>query len=154
MLKAPWRVNSGAGTISRGQLLTARSAACITHSTIMKTQRNGGPSKSFPFRKYSWRQDTSGSPGGFKSISVAINQEWQMAYCNPDFFNLQAPNTRLVMELEDNKIKMKPWGNNMNHTLRLYFFSLPKSLFFIFKGNYWLTRKETGCLLPLFPKQN
>lgn len=46
-----------------------------------------------------------------------------MAYCTPDFFNLQAPNKRLVMELEDNKIKMKPWGNKTNHTLRLYFLS-------------------------------
>lgn len=53
---------------------------------------------------------------------MAINQKWQMAYCSPDFFSLQVPNKRLVMELEDNKIKMKPWGNNMNHTLKLYIF--------------------------------
>lgn len=109
MLKAPLRVNGGTGPVSRASLLTACSAACITHSTIMKTQRNGGPSKSFPFRRHSWRQYTSGSLGGTKDISTAINQKQQMAYCSPDFFNLQAPNKRLVMELEDNKIKMKPW---------------------------------------------
>lgn len=122
MLKAPVQVNSGAWTASRVQLLTARLAACVTHSTVIKTQRNGGSSQSFSFRKHSLGQYTAGSPGRIKSISTAINQEWQMAYCTPDCFNLQAPNGCLVMELEDNKIKMKPWGNNTNHTLRLYIF--------------------------------
>ena len=54
-------------------------------------------------------------------MPMAINQQRQTAYCSPDFFNLLAPNKRLVMELKNNKIKMKPWGNNMNHTFRLYF---------------------------------
>lgn len=90
LLKAPLRVNGGAGTASRAQLLTARLAASITHSTIMKTQRNEGPPK--VFRKHSLGQYTAGSPAGFKSTSTAINQERQMAYCTPDFFNLQAPN--------------------------------------------------------------
>lgn len=67
LLKALLRVNGGAGTPSRAQLLTACSAACITHSTIMKTQRNEDPSRSFPFGKHSSGQYTSGSPGGFKS---------------------------------------------------------------------------------------
>lgn len=88
----------------------------------MKTQRIGGPSKSSPSGKHSSRQYTSGSLRGMKVISMAINQKWQMAYCSPDFFSLQVPNKRLVKELEDNKIKMKPWGNNMNHTLKLYIF--------------------------------
>lgn len=85
----------------------------------MKTQRNGGPSRSFPFRKCSLGQDTLGSPEGLKSISKEIHQGWQMAYSSPDRSNLQAPNKRLVMESETNQIKrkMKPWGNNMNHTL-------------------------------------
>lgn len=131
LLTAPLRVNGGTGTASRAQLLTARLAASITHSTIMKTQRNKGPSKSFLFRKHSLGQYTAGSLAGFKSISMAINQERQMAYCTPDFFNLQAPNKHLVMELEDNKIQMKSWGNNMNHTLRLYIFLLFQSQFFI-----------------------
>lgn len=103
LLRAPLQVNSGAGTASRAQLLTARSAACVTHSTVMETQRNGSPSQSFPFREHSLEQYTAGSPGGLKSIPMAINQEQQMAYCTPDCFNLQAPNKRLVMELEDNK---------------------------------------------------
>lgn len=122
MLKAPVQVNSGAGTASRAQLLTARSAACVTHSTVMNTQRNEGPSQSFPLRTLSLGQYIAGSLGGIKSISMAINQEWQMAYCTPDCFNLQAPNKHLVMKLEDNKVKMKPWGNNTSHTLRLYIF--------------------------------
>lgn len=116
----------------------------------MKTQRNGGPSQSFPFRKHFLGQYTAGSPGGIKSISLAINQEQQMAYCSPDFFNLQAPNKLLVME--DNKIKMKPWGNNTNHTLRLYVFLVFQSHYPLYKGNYWIMRKET-CSVPLFPKQ-
>lgn len=139
LLEAPVRVNRGAGIPSKAQILTAYSAACIIHSTIMKTQRNEGPSRSFPFGKHSSSgQYISGSSGGFKSMPMAINQGWQMAYCCPDFFNLLAPNKCLVMELKNNKIKMKPWGNNMNHTLRLYFSSLPKSLFLIFKSNDWL----------------
>lgn len=110
LLKAPLWVSSRTRLASRASLLTAHSAACVTHSTIMKTQRNGRPSKSFPFRRHSWRQYTSGSLGGTKDISTAINQKQQMAYCSPDFFNLQEPNKCLVMELKDNKIKMKPWG--------------------------------------------
>lgn len=109
LLKALLWVKGGARTMSRAWLLTARSAAYITHSIIMKTQRNGDPSKYFLFRKHSLGHYTGGSPGGFKSLSMAINQEWQIAYCTPDFFNLQAPNKCLVMELEDNKIKTKSW---------------------------------------------
>ena len=101
----------------------------------MKTQRNEEPSRTFPFGKHSSGQYTSGSPGGFKSMPMAINQQRQTAYCSPDFFNLLAPNKRLVMELKNNKIKMKPWGNNMNHTFKLYFSSLPESGLFIFKGD-------------------
>lgn len=88
MPKAPVQVNSGAGTASRALLLTAHSAACVTHSTVMKTQRNGVPSQSFPLRMHSLRQYIAGSLGGIKSISRAINQEWPMAYCTPGCFNL------------------------------------------------------------------
>lgn len=122
MLKAPPPVNGGTEPASRASLLTAPSAACITHFTIMKTQRNGRPSKNFPFGKDSSRQYISGSPEGMKGISMAINQKQQRAYYSPDFFSLQLPKKRLVMGLEDNKIKMKPWGNNMNHTLKLHIF--------------------------------
>lgn len=102
----------------------------------MKTQRNEGHSKSFLFKKRYLGQYASGSAGGFKSISKAINQKRQVAYSTPDFFNLQAPNKHFVTESEDNAIKMKPWGNNMKHTLRLY-------IFLVFKSNCFLYVKGT-----------
>jgi hypothetical protein len=43
-------------------------------------------------------------------------------------FQFAGPKKHLVMESENNKIKMKmkPWGNNMNHTFPLYFFKSSK----------------------------
>lgn len=137
LLKAPLWVNDGAGTASRAQLLTAHLAACIIHSTIKKKQRNRGLSESFLFRKHSLGQYSAGSQGGFKSIYVAINQKCQMAYCTPDFFNWQAPNKHLIKELEDNNMKMKPWGNNMNHILRLYIFQSSKVIVLYIKATTW-----------------
>lgn len=51
-----------------------------------------------------------------------------MASSSPAVFNLQVPNKLSVNESQNNKIKMKPWGNNMNHTLSLQL-SLQKSFF-------------------------
>lgn len=74
---------------------------------------------------------------------------------SPACFNLQAPNKPLVMESENNKMKMKmnPWGKYCeSHITAGFFFSLQTLLFFMFQGNYQLTRNGI-CSLPLFPKQ-
>lgn len=59
-----------------------------------------------------------------------------MARSSPDVFNLQVPNKRSVKESENNKMKMKPWGNNESLTLRLQFFK-PSKVIVLYKDNYW-----------------